>query len=147
MQFMATFIPTQPTQLAAIGTVLLEGYFAMLLFIGLCLQESANTSEEFFLAERERTVRIAGLSPVGAHLGSVKPRSVKPRSLKPRSLKPRSLKPRSLKPRSLKRMGWSTSAYLLRSHLATLLGHGSGLAITNHPPCSTTFTQPSGGGC
>src|SRR6202167_804799 len=46
-------------------------YFAMVLWIGFYLKKQANTSEEFFMAGREMTAWIAGLSFVSANLGSL----------------------------------------------------------------------------
>ncbi|HVC47802.1 MAG TPA: sodium:solute symporter family protein [Terracidiphilus sp.] len=46
-------------------------YFAMVIWIGFYLKGQANTSEEFFMAGREMTVWIAGLSFVSANLGSL----------------------------------------------------------------------------
>lgn len=46
-------------------------YFAMVLWIGFYLKQKANTSEEFFMAGREMTAWIAGLSFVSANMGSL----------------------------------------------------------------------------
>jgi SSS family solute:Na+ symporter len=46
-------------------------YFAMVLWIGFYLRGRSNTSEEFFMAGREMTAWIAGLSFVSANLGSL----------------------------------------------------------------------------
>src|SRR3984957_2033785 len=46
-------------------------YFTMVLWIGFYLKKKANTSEEFFMAGREMTAWIAGLSFVSANLGSL----------------------------------------------------------------------------
>jgi len=46
-------------------------YFAMVLWIGFYLKRQSNTSEEFFMAGREMTAWIAGLSFVSANLGSL----------------------------------------------------------------------------
>jgi SSS family solute:Na+ symporter len=46
-------------------------YFAMVIYIGFYLKGAANTSEEFFMAGREMTAWIAGLSFVSANLGSL----------------------------------------------------------------------------
>jgi SSS family solute:Na+ symporter len=46
-------------------------YFAMVLWIGFYLKGRSNTSEEFFMAGREMTAWIAGLSFVSANLGSL----------------------------------------------------------------------------
>jgi len=46
-------------------------YFAVVIFIGFYVKGSTNTSEEFFLANREMSAWIAGLSFVSANLGSL----------------------------------------------------------------------------
>jgi SSS family solute:Na+ symporter len=46
-------------------------YFAMVIWIGFYLKGRANTGEEFFMAGREMTAWIAGLSFVSANLGSL----------------------------------------------------------------------------
>ena len=46
-------------------------YFVMVIAIGFYLKNQANTSEEFFMAGREMTAWIAGLSFVSANLGAL----------------------------------------------------------------------------
>jgi SSS family solute:Na+ symporter len=46
-------------------------YFVMVIWIGFYLKQKAHTSEEFFMAGREMTAWIAGLSFVAANLGSL----------------------------------------------------------------------------
>lgn len=46
-------------------------YFVMVIWIGFYLKQKSNTSEEFFMAGREMTAWIAGLSFVSANLGSL----------------------------------------------------------------------------
>ena len=46
-------------------------YFAMVIWIGIYLKGKSNTSEEFFMAGREMTAWIAGLSFVSANMGSL----------------------------------------------------------------------------
>jgi len=46
-------------------------YFCMVIWIGFYLKGRSNTSEEFFMAGREMTAWIAGLSFVSANLGSL----------------------------------------------------------------------------
>ncbi len=46
-------------------------YFAMVIWIGFYLKGQTNTSEQFFMAGREMTAWIAGLSFVSANLGSL----------------------------------------------------------------------------
>ncbi len=66
------FLPNrQLTHLSPVDIVILLLYFAVVLFIGFYVKGSTNTSEEFFLAGREMTAWIAGLSFVSANLGSL----------------------------------------------------------------------------
>jgi SSS family solute:Na+ symporter len=62
---------TQLTHLAPVDVAILVLYFAMVIFIGFYVKGSTNTSEQFFLAGREMTAWIAGLSFVSANLGSL----------------------------------------------------------------------------
>src|SRR5215469_1409566 len=61
----------QLTRLSWVDAVILLLYFAVVVFIGFYVKGSTNTSEEFFLAGREMTAWIAGLSFVSANLGSL----------------------------------------------------------------------------
>src|ERR1700678_3619214 len=82
-------VSTQLARLNGIDVLVIAIYFAIVVFIGFYLRGSSNTSEEFFMAGREMTAWIAGLSFVSAHL------------------------------RSLERMGWAGSGYqygLLAAH-------------------------------
>src|ERR1039458_199396 len=65
------FAGTQLTHLAPIDIAILLLYFVMVVFIGFYVKGSTNTSEQFFLAGREMTAWIAGLSFVSANLGSL----------------------------------------------------------------------------
>lgn len=58
-------------KLAPIDMIVLALYFAIVIFIGFYVKGSTNTSEEFFLAGREMSAWIAGLSFVSANLGSL----------------------------------------------------------------------------
>jgi SSS family solute:Na+ symporter len=62
---------TQLTHLAPVDLAILLLYFAMVIFIGFYVKGSTNTSEQFFLAGREMSAWIAGLSFVSANLGSL----------------------------------------------------------------------------
>src|ERR1700709_1991361 len=62
---------TQLTHLSPVDILILVLYFAVVVFIGFYVKGSTNTSEEFFLAGREMTAWIAGLSFVSANLGSL----------------------------------------------------------------------------
>jgi solute:Na+ symporter, SSS family len=61
----------QLTRLSPVDLLILLLYFAVVLFIGFYVKGKANTSEDFFLAGREMTAWIAGLSFVSANLGSL----------------------------------------------------------------------------
>src|SRR5271167_1561715 len=65
------FATTQLTHLAPVDLAILLLYFAMVIFIGFYVKGSTNTSEQFFLAGREMSAWIAGLSFVSANLGSL----------------------------------------------------------------------------
>jgi solute:Na+ symporter, SSS family len=58
-------------RLNAVDILVIAIYFGIVLFIGFYLKGSSNTSEEFFMAGREMTAWIAGLSFVSANLGSL----------------------------------------------------------------------------
>src|ERR1700727_2178239 len=64
-------ITHQLTRLAPVDVLILLLYFALVVFIGFYAKGKANTSEEFFLAGREMSAWIAGLSFVSANLGSL----------------------------------------------------------------------------
>jgi SSS family solute:Na+ symporter len=57
--------------LSALDIAVIVIYFVMVIWIGFYLKGQANTSEEFFMAGREMTAWIAGLSFVSANLGSL----------------------------------------------------------------------------
>jgi SSS family solute:Na+ symporter len=70
--FAALFLMNQQlTRLAPVDVLILVLYFALVVFIGFYAKGKANTSEDFFLAGREMTAWIAGLSFVSANLGSL----------------------------------------------------------------------------
>jgi hypothetical protein len=64
-------VPHQLTHLAPVDLAILLLYFAMVIFVGFYVKGSTNTSEQFFLAGREMSAWIAGLSFVSANLGSL----------------------------------------------------------------------------
>ena len=73
-QLVALFQGSVTKQLAhldAVDIAVIAIYFGVVIFIGFYLKGSANTSEEFFMAGREMTAWIAGLSFVSANLGSL----------------------------------------------------------------------------
>ncbi len=57
--------------LSGIDVAVIAIYFAIVIYIGFYLKGTSNTSEEFFMAGREMTAWIAGLSFVSANLGSL----------------------------------------------------------------------------
>jgi SSS family solute:Na+ symporter len=61
----------QLTHLSPVDVLILALYFAVVVFIGFYVKGSTNTSEQFFLAGREMSAWIAGLSFVSANLGSL----------------------------------------------------------------------------
>ncbi len=63
---------TEPlAHLRALDILVIALYFVMVLWIGFYLKGRSNTGEEFFMAGREMTAWIAGLSFVSANLGSL----------------------------------------------------------------------------
>ncbi|OLC98078.1 MAG: Na+/galactose cotransporter [Acidobacteria bacterium 13_1_40CM_4_58_4] len=67
-------VPSSPTtlvHLSAVDIAIIVFYFALVLAIGLYLRRRANTGEDFFMAGREMTAWIAGLSFLSANLGSL----------------------------------------------------------------------------
>jgi SSS family solute:Na+ symporter len=57
--------------LSTVDLIIIVFYFALVLAIGFYLKEKANTGEDFFMAGREMTAWIAGLSFLSANLGSL----------------------------------------------------------------------------
>ena len=57
--------------LATVDLAIIVFYFVLVLAIGFYLKERANTGEDFFMAGREMTAWIAGLSFLSANLGSL----------------------------------------------------------------------------
>jgi SSS family solute:Na+ symporter len=69
----AMFVFSSPSlaHLSPLDIAVIAIYFVMVIWIGFYLKSKANTSEEFFMAGREMTAWIAGLSFVSANLGSL----------------------------------------------------------------------------
>ncbi|HXE30716.1 MAG TPA: sodium:solute symporter family protein [Terriglobales bacterium] len=63
--------PAQLVHLAPVDVVIIALYFALVLAIGFYLRRQSNTGEDFFLAGREMTAWIAGLSFLSANLGAL----------------------------------------------------------------------------
>ena len=68
---LAFFSATPIAHLSLLDMVVIAVYFGMVIWIGFYLKGKSNTSEEFFMAGREMTAWIAGLSFVSANLGSL----------------------------------------------------------------------------
>lgn len=57
--------------LAPSDILIIAIYFLMVLGIGIYLRRYANTSNDFFMAGREMTAWVAGLSFLSANLGAI----------------------------------------------------------------------------
>src|SRR5467141_2948647 len=67
----AVSAPTTLVHLSAVDIAIIVFYFALVLAIGLYLRGRSHTGEDFFMAGREMTAWIAGLSFLSANLGSL----------------------------------------------------------------------------
>jgi SSS family solute:Na+ symporter len=67
----AVFTAERLVHLSAVDVVIVAFYFSLVLAIGWYLQGQSNTGEDFFMAGREMTAWIAGLSFLSANLGSL----------------------------------------------------------------------------
>jgi SSS family solute:Na+ symporter len=67
----ALFTPTRLVHLSFVDILIIVFYFALVLAIGFYLKGRSNTSEDYFMAGREMTAWIAGLSFLSANLGSL----------------------------------------------------------------------------
>ena len=67
----AESVTTKLLSLSLPDLVIIVAYFAMVLGIGWYLKRQTQTGEDFFLAGREMTAWIAGLSFLSANLGSL----------------------------------------------------------------------------
>src|SRR5678815_4162119 len=69
---MAVLTSTQQlVHLSTVDLVIVVFYFGLVLAIGWYLKRQANTSEDFFMAGREMTAWVAGLSFLSANLGAL----------------------------------------------------------------------------
>src|SRR2546423_457549 len=68
---LAVVVPQRLVHLSAVDVVIIAFYFALVLGIGFYLKGQAETGVDFFLAGREMTAWIAGLSFLSANLGSL----------------------------------------------------------------------------
>jgi len=72
--FLCLLLDASPSKLISLSTVdlvIIAIYFVVVLMIGYYLKGQAETGEDFFLAGREMTAWIAGLSFLSANLGSL----------------------------------------------------------------------------
>ena len=68
---LAIFNADRLVNLSAVDIVIVVFYFALVLAIGFYLKGQANTGEDFFMAGREMTAWVAGLSFLSANLGAL----------------------------------------------------------------------------
>jgi solute:Na+ symporter, SSS family len=60
-------VPTHLVRLSPIDVVIVVFYFALVIAIGWYLKGRSNTGEDFFMAGREMTAWVAGLSFLSAN--------------------------------------------------------------------------------
>src|SRR5499425_1014077 len=68
---LASYVATQLVHLSSVDIVIVIFYFALVLSIGFYLKGRAKTSEDFFMAGRDMTAWVAGLSFLSANLGAL----------------------------------------------------------------------------
>src|SRR5438067_5832578 len=68
---LAMLLPERLVRLSAVDYAIIVFYFVLVLAIGWYLKGRANTGEDFFMAGREMTAWIAGLSFLSANLGAL----------------------------------------------------------------------------
>src|SRR3982074_2693552 len=68
---LAAYVATRLVRLSSVDVVIVVFYFALVLSIGWYLRGRANTGEDFFMAGREMTAWVAGLSFLSANLGAL----------------------------------------------------------------------------
>jgi len=71
MPAMAMFLASRLVHLSPVDVVIIAFYFIVVLGIGFYLRGRAHTGEDFFMAGREMTAWVAGLSFLSANLGSL----------------------------------------------------------------------------
>ena len=71
MPAVAMYVAPRLVHLSAVDVAIVAFYFSLVLAIGFYLKGRANTGEDFFMAGREMTAWIAGLSFLSANLGSL----------------------------------------------------------------------------
>ena len=65
------FVSSKLVSLSAVDFVIIIFYFVLVLAIGFYLRGQSNTAEDFFMAGREMTAWVAGLSFLSANLGAL----------------------------------------------------------------------------
>jgi solute:Na+ symporter, SSS family len=65
------FVSSKLVSLSAVDVIIIVFYFALVLGIGFYLRGQSNTGEDFFMAGREMTAWVAGLSFLSANLGAL----------------------------------------------------------------------------
>src|SRR5438105_6095658 len=68
---LAMLLPERLVRLSAVDYAIIVFYFVLVLAIGWYLKGRANTGEDFFMAGREMTAWVAGLSFLSANLGAL----------------------------------------------------------------------------
>ncbi len=68
---LAIDLPTRLVHLSSVDVVIVVFYFVLVLSIGWYLKGRSNTGEDFFMAGREMTAWVAGLSFLSANLGAL----------------------------------------------------------------------------
>jgi len=71
MTFLAAFQAQHLVTLSKVDLIVVVFYFALVLAIGFYLRHRANTAEDFFMAGRDMTAWVAGLSFLSANLGAL----------------------------------------------------------------------------
>src|ERR1700730_1227861 len=71
MTLSAAFQAQHLVRLSTIDTIIVVFYFALVLAIGFYLRNRAKTGEDFFMAGRDMTAWVAGLSFLSANLGAL----------------------------------------------------------------------------
>jgi solute:Na+ symporter, SSS family len=71
MMAIVLLVPQRLVHLSVVDRIIIVFYFVLVLAIGFYLKRRSNTSEDYFLAGREMTAWIAGLSFLSANLGAL----------------------------------------------------------------------------
>src|SRR5229473_496241 len=71
IQLAAEAVPIRLVHLAPVDLAIIVFYFVLVLAIGFYLRRVSNTGEDFFMAGREMTAWVAGLSFLSANLGAL----------------------------------------------------------------------------